>query len=153
MGLSIAEKEHRLFAQILSEFGFSDTGDVPLSAVLRAGIQTERHVREKAEADLATRTRERDEAQQERNEAIADLVNAKRDATENLVQFARSSQERATLGIRLDDAREALDALRLTLAQLEEDLRSVRGDPHYVAYYMEFADRLAALLALSDTEQ
>lgn len=54
MALTIAEREHQRFANILSEFGFSDTDDVPLSEVLRSSLVQLKHRAEAAEAQLRT---------------------------------------------------------------------------------------------------
>lgn len=47
MALTVAEREHRRFADILSRFGFSDTDDVPLSAVLESALRQLTHENEK----------------------------------------------------------------------------------------------------------
>jgi len=43
MALTIAEREHRAIAAILSKHGFSDTEDVPLSAILDSALTTLKH--------------------------------------------------------------------------------------------------------------
>ncbi len=46
MAITVAEREHRAIARILSEFGFSDTDDVPLSAIVRSALVELKHLRE-----------------------------------------------------------------------------------------------------------
>ncbi len=53
MALTIAEREHRAIAAILSKHGFSDTDDVPLSAVADSALTTLRHEIELLSAALA----------------------------------------------------------------------------------------------------
>jgi uncharacterized protein YPO0396 len=85
-----------------------------------------------------------DTAQQEREALIADKVNAKREASNALVSFARASQEREAAEASLSTIRQQLETVPYVLAQLRHAYEQVHGNRVSRRGMQEFADGLIA---------